>query len=189
MASVELELSGFALGILGLLGTLLATVLPHWRTTVYIDSNIITAVGYLKGRMGCAYFSTGTVQCEIYCSLLALPPDLQAARAMMVISVILSTLDCVVSSIGMKYEVGVALYLSMLCSVLSLLAGGMLCASCCGQEGGSGRPGVRLIPYPNRNPHHSQPMTFWNPAVQNSSAIGSIKHNTSHDGYNLDGYV
>ncbi|XP_041109899.1 claudin-14-like [Polyodon spathula] len=244
MASIGLELSGFALGILGLLGTLLATVLPHWRTTAFIGSNIITTVGYLKGLwMECAYFSTGTFQCEMYRSLLALPPDLQAARAMMVISVVLSTLGCVISSIGMKctvfmlrstsksqvagaggccflaagfmclvpvswttnevirlfynpmlpnsyrYEMGVALYLGMVSGMLSLLAGGILCASCCGQEEGSRRPGLRLSPYPNRNPQRLQPMTFRNPAVQNSYAIGSIKHNISHDGYNLDGYV
>ncbi|XP_033875872.3 claudin-2-like [Acipenser ruthenus] len=250
MSSTGLELIGFTLGMLGFLGTLVATILPKWRTTAYTGSNIITSVGYLKGLwMECAYHSTGTIQCETYNSLLALPSDLQAARAMMVISVVLSSLGCVISCVGMKcttcmlessakskvagaggccflaagfmslipvswttnevisifydpnlsssykYEMGESLYVGMVSALLSFLGGGILCASCCGQEGGLHR-------YPISNPQHSQQMTFRNPAAHNSNnhpqsknprppgpSSSSRTQRTNFNGYNLNGYV
>ncbi|KAG2463982.1 claudin-2 [Polypterus senegalus] len=106
MFSVFTELIGLCLGIVGMLLTLVATILPHWRITAHIGSNIITAVGYLKGLwMACAYYSTGTFQCETYKSLLALPPDLQAARGMMVVSMVLSLAGCAIAITGMKCTV------------------------------------------------------------------------------------
>lgn len=57
----------------------------------------------MKGLwMECVWHSTGVYQCQVHRSQLALPPDLQAARAMMVISCILSVLACVIAVIGMK---------------------------------------------------------------------------------------
>lgn len=78
MASMAVQLLGFFLGLLGFAGTVVATVLPHWRSTAYMGSNIITATAYMKGLwMECVWHSTGIYQCEIYRSLLALPSDLQ----------------------------------------------------------------------------------------------------------------
>lgn len=78
MSSMAVELLGFFLSLLGFMGTVVATVLPHWRSTAYIGANIITAVGYLKGLwMQCVWHSTGIYSCEMHRSLLALPPDLQ----------------------------------------------------------------------------------------------------------------
>ncbi|KAG7467148.1 hypothetical protein MATL_G00150290 [Megalops atlanticus] len=103
MASMAVQLLGFFLGLLGLFGTLVATVLPHWRRTAYMGSNIITATAYMKGLwMECVWHSTGIYQCEIHRSLLALPPDLQAARALMVISCVASALAIAISAVGMK---------------------------------------------------------------------------------------
>ncbi|XP_040515559.1 claudin-14 [Gallus gallus] len=103
MASTAIQLLGFSLGLLGLIGTLIATILPHWWRTAHVGTNIITAVAYMKGLwMECVWHSTGVYQCQVHRSQLALPPDLQAARAMMVISCILSVLACVIAVIGMK---------------------------------------------------------------------------------------
>lgn len=78
MASVVVQLLGFLLGLLGFVGTIVATLLPHWRTTAYVSSNIITATTYMRGLwMECVWHSTGIYQCEVYRSLLALPRDLQ----------------------------------------------------------------------------------------------------------------
>lgn len=80
MASMAVELLGFFLGLLGFAGTLVATLLPHWRSMAYVGSNIITATAYMKGLwMECVWHSTGIYQCEIYRSLLALPRDLQVS--------------------------------------------------------------------------------------------------------------
>ncbi|XP_063744771.1 claudin-14-like isoform X3 [Eleginops maclovinus] len=103
MASMAVQLLGFFLGLLGFVGTVVATVLPHWRSTAYVGSNIITATAYMKGLwMECVWHSTGIYQCELYRSLLALPQDLQAARALMVLSSVTSVLASLVSVMGMK---------------------------------------------------------------------------------------
>lgn len=84
MASVAVQLLGFFLGLLGFLGTVVATVLPHWRSTAYVGSNIITATAYMKGLwMECVWHSTGIYQCEVYRSLLALPRDLQVLHILL----------------------------------------------------------------------------------------------------------
>ncbi|NXJ61974.1 CLD14 protein, partial [Rostratula benghalensis] len=103
MASSAVQLLGFSLSLLGLIGTLIATILPHWWRTAHVGTNIITAVAYMKGLwMECVWHSTGIYQCQVHRSQLALPRDLQAARAMMVISCVLSMLACVIAVIGMK---------------------------------------------------------------------------------------
>ncbi|KAG7248167.1 hypothetical protein CRUP_029332, partial [Coryphaenoides rupestris] len=96
----------FFLGLLGLLGTLVATVMPYWRTSAHVGSNIVTAVASMRGLwMECVYQSTGVFQCETYNSLLALPADLQASRALMVLSLVLSVLAIAVATLGMQCTV------------------------------------------------------------------------------------
>ncbi|XP_037543715.1 claudin-2 [Nematolebias whitei] len=103
MASAALELMGFFLGLLGMLGTLVATVLPYWRISAHVGSNIVTVVMNMRGLwMECVYQSTGAFQCETYNSMLALPSDLQASRALMVISVVLSILAVAMAALGMQ---------------------------------------------------------------------------------------
>ncbi|OWJ99630.1 CLDN2 [Cervus elaphus hippelaphus] len=43
MASIGLQLVGYILGLLGLLGTLIAMLLPSWRTSSYVGASIVTA--------------------------------------------------------------------------------------------------------------------------------------------------
>ncbi|XP_062389449.1 claudin-14-like [Sardina pilchardus] len=103
MASMGLQLLGFFLGLLSLLGTVIATLMPQWRRTAYVGSNIITATAYMKGLwMDCVWHSTGVYQCEMHRSMLALPPDVQAARALMVLSCVSSVLAIALSTLGMK---------------------------------------------------------------------------------------
>ncbi|NXA64053.1 CLD14 protein, partial [Mohoua ochrocephala] len=103
MASWALELLGFSLSLLGLIGTLIATILPHWWRSAHVGTNIITAVAYVKGLwMECVWHSTGVYQCQVHRSQLALPADLRAARAMMVISCLLSVLAAGVAVVGMR---------------------------------------------------------------------------------------
>lgn len=82
MASTAVQLLGFFLGLLGFTGALVATLLPRWRCTAYVGSNIITTSGYMAGLwMECVWRSTGIYECELYRSLLALPPGLQVRNA------------------------------------------------------------------------------------------------------------
>lgn len=78
MTSTAVQLLGFFLSLLGFAGALAATLLPQWRSTAYVGTNIITASGYMGGLwMECLWLSTGIYQCELYRSLLALPHGLQ----------------------------------------------------------------------------------------------------------------
>lgn len=106
MAAAAMEVMGFLMGFLGMISNLVATLLPYWETSAHIGPNIVTAVVNTKGLwMECVYQSTGAFQCETYNTILGLRTDLQAARAMMVISVILSVMGCAVSSVGMQCTV------------------------------------------------------------------------------------
>lgn len=106
MASLGLQLIGYILGLLGLLGTVVAMLLPSWRTSSYVGASIVTAVGFSKGLwMECATHSTGITQCDIYSTLLGLPADIQAAQAMMVTSSAFSALACMISVVGMRCTV------------------------------------------------------------------------------------
>lgn len=92
MASTTGQVFGFFLGLLGFTGTVVATVLPHWRSTAYVGSNVITATEYMTGLwMGCVWHSTGIYQCELYRSLLALPSDLQVPHVRQTVT---ATLEC-----------------------------------------------------------------------------------------------
>ncbi|XP_072901018.1 claudin-14-like isoform X2 [Hemitrygon akajei] len=106
MANMGIQITGFCLGLLSLFGTLIATILPHWCRTAHVGTDIITAMEFMKGLwMECVWQSTGIYQCQVHRSQLALPPDLQAARVLMVFSCLFSTLATCVSVVGMKCTV------------------------------------------------------------------------------------
>ncbi|KAF7697137.1 claudin-4-like [Silurus meridionalis] len=74
-----------------------------WRVTAFIGANIVTAQIIWEGLwMNCVVQSTGQMQCKVYDSLLALPQDLQAARAMVIISIIVGIFGVLMAVIGGK---------------------------------------------------------------------------------------
>lgn len=98
-----LQVLGISLAVLGWLGAILSCALPMWRVTAFIGSNIVTAQTSWEGLwMNCVVQSTGQMQCKMYDSLLALPQDLQAARALTVISIIVAALGMLLSVVGGK---------------------------------------------------------------------------------------
>ncbi|XP_020504868.2 claudin-3-like [Labrus bergylta] len=101
--SVGLELIGISLCILGWIIAIVACTLPMWRVTAFIGSNIVTAQIIWEGLwMTCVVQSTGQMQCKVYDSMLALSQDLQAARALTVISILLAILAVLVAIAGAK---------------------------------------------------------------------------------------
>ncbi|XP_015269020.1 PREDICTED: claudin-4-like [Gekko japonicus] len=101
MAVLALQLVGLALSVLGCLGAILACALPMWKMTAFIGSNIIVAQVFWEGLwMNCVYESTGQMQCKIYDSLLDLPSDLQAARALVVVSIAMAFLALLIAIAG-----------------------------------------------------------------------------------------
>ncbi|XP_049760760.1 claudin-4 [Elephas maximus indicus] len=103
MASMGLQVMGIALAVLGWLGAIVCCALPMWRVTAFIGSNILTAQTIWEGLwMNCVVQSTGQLQCKVYDSLLALPQDLQAARALIVICIVVAALGVLLSVVGGK---------------------------------------------------------------------------------------
>ena len=103
MASFGLELTGVSLSVLGWLLSIVACALPMWRVSAFIGANIVTAQEYWQGLwMNCVFQSTGQMQCKVYDSMLALPQDLQAARALIVVSIIVGLVALLISMVGAK---------------------------------------------------------------------------------------
>lgn len=103
MAALGLEILGISLSVLGWILSIVSCTLPMWRVSAFIGSNIITAQVYWEGIwMSCVFQSTGQMQCKVYDSILALPQDLQAARALTIVTIVLSVLALLVAIVGAK---------------------------------------------------------------------------------------
>uniref|UniRef100_H2LCK7 Claudin n=1 Tax=Oryzias latipes TaxID=8090 RepID=H2LCK7_ORYLA len=103
MASLGLQILGVALAVFGWLGNIFICMLPMWKVSAFIGNNIVVAQTIWEGLwMSCVVQSTGQMQCKVYDSLLSLPPDLQAARAMVVIAILLSLFGLLLSVVGGK---------------------------------------------------------------------------------------
>ncbi|RVE64026.1 hypothetical protein OJAV_G00141920 [Oryzias javanicus] len=103
MASQGLQILGVFLALTGWLGTIITCALPMWRVTAFVGANIVTAQVIWEGLwMTCAVQSTGQMQCKMYDSMLALPQDTQAARAMVIISVVVGVFGTLMSVVGAK---------------------------------------------------------------------------------------
>ncbi|NP_001290779.1 uncharacterized protein LOC105029466 [Esox lucius] len=103
MVSMGKQMLGLALALIGFLGTIIVCALPMWKVTAFIGANIVTAQVIWEGVwMNCVTQSTGQMQCKIYDSVLALPQDLQVARAMLVIAIIVAFLGILLCILGGK---------------------------------------------------------------------------------------
>ncbi|KAI5622403.1 claudin-3, partial [Silurus asotus] len=139
MAALGLEILGISLSVLGWILSIVCCALPMWRVTAFIGTNIITAQVYWEGIwMSCVFQSTGQMQCKVYDSILALPQDLQAARALTIVAILLGVLALLVSIVGAnpivpearKMEIGASLYLGWGAAAMLLVGGAILCCSC-----------------------------------------------------------
>lgn len=103
MVNTGLQLISFTCAVAGWTMAMAATALPQWKVSAFIGTNILTSEVTWEGLwMSCVFQTTGHMQCKTYDSLLALPPDLQAARALMCLAVFLGWLACTVSCCGLK---------------------------------------------------------------------------------------
>lgn len=103
MVSAGFQILGTALGILGWIGAIVVCAIPMWKVTAFIGNNIVTAQTSWEGIwMNCVHQSTGQMQCKVYDSMLALSSDLQAARALVVISIVVGIMAILLSIAGGK---------------------------------------------------------------------------------------
>ncbi|XP_057553170.1 claudin-17 [Hippopotamus amphibius kiboko] len=103
MAFYPLQIAGLVFGFFGMVGTLATTLLPQWRVSAFVGSNIIIFERLWEGLwMNCIRQVRVRLQCKFYDSLLALPPVLEAARALMCVAVALSLIALLIGICGMK---------------------------------------------------------------------------------------
>ncbi|KAG7516278.1 claudin-4-like [Solea senegalensis] len=103
MVSAGRQILGIALAFIGFLGSIVIVALPTWKVTAFIGANIVTSQVIWEGLwMNCVTQSTGQMQCKVYDSLLALPRDLQAARALVIIAIIAGVFGVLLSIAGGK---------------------------------------------------------------------------------------
>ncbi|XP_072517437.1 claudin-like protein ZF-A89 [Salminus brasiliensis] len=101
MAGSGMQILGLALALLGWIGVITTCALPMWKVTAFIGQNIVTAQTFWEGLwMNCVLQSTGQAQCKVYDSMLALPRDLQAARALVVIAILVALVGLVLAVAG-----------------------------------------------------------------------------------------
>ncbi|TNN56575.1 Claudin-3 [Liparis tanakae] len=103
MPSAGLEILGVTLAVLGWILAIVSCALPMWRVSAFIGMNIVTAQTTWEGIwMNCVVQSTGQMQCKIHDSMLALSSDLQAARALTIVSILVGIVGVMVATMGAK---------------------------------------------------------------------------------------
>ncbi|XP_022593934.1 claudin-19-like isoform X1 [Seriola dumerili] len=96
MSSSGMQLLGFFLTLAGLGATVAATFMVEWKQRLQGSTHYF----YEGLWMSCS--GNDITTCEIHESLLKLPVEVQATRAVMLLSIFLSTVALMVSTVGMK---------------------------------------------------------------------------------------
>lgn len=103
MVSLGIQMVAGALSLFGWGLVIVTCLLPLWRVTAFVGSNIITAVVIWEGIwMSCVGESTGHIQCRPYFSMLELSSDLQAARALTTMAIATGAVGLVLAFTGGK---------------------------------------------------------------------------------------
>ncbi|XP_036380220.1 claudin-4-like [Megalops cyprinoides] len=103
MPSMGMQMLASALAVLGWVGVIATCGLPMWRVTAFIGNNIVTSQTIWEGIwMSCVVQSTGQMQCKAYDSMLALSSDLQAARALTALAIMMGLVGLLMVFAGGK---------------------------------------------------------------------------------------
>ncbi|CAB1426728.1 unnamed protein product [Pleuronectes platessa] len=99
----KLEILALVLGFMGLFGTITITFLPTWRVSAFIGANIVVMEDLWEGLwMNCWRQANIRMQCKVYESVLILPSELQAARALMCLSIIVVAIALLITGCGTR---------------------------------------------------------------------------------------
>ncbi|XP_071378630.1 claudin f [Centroberyx affinis] len=103
MGRIGKEVAGQVISFIGLVGVAVCCGVPLWRVTSFIGANIVTGQIVWDGLwMNCVTQSTGQMQCRLNESVMRLTRDLQAARALVIISIVFGKIGFLITFIGAK---------------------------------------------------------------------------------------
>lgn len=103
MASTGMQMLAGILCLVGWAGVIISCALPMWRVTAFVGTTILTSQKIWEGIwMTCVIQSTGQFQCKPYQSVMALSGDLQAARALTVLAIVVGGVGLILAFIGGK---------------------------------------------------------------------------------------
>lgn len=100
--STAVEATGFIMCIIGFLITALSLVNDYWKISTVSGGIIISQRQFENLWHACAENSAGIAECRDFESMLALPAHIQASRALMIISLLLSLGCIIVALLGLK---------------------------------------------------------------------------------------
>lgn len=103
MLSTAVQILAFALALLGVAGSAVATLLPNWKVSVSTWSSLVTPVWRMQGLwMDCVWYTSGVFSCTVTASALSLPASLQTTRAAMVLCCVVGLFGLCLASLGLK---------------------------------------------------------------------------------------
>ncbi|XP_017292639.1 claudin-4-like [Kryptolebias marmoratus] len=103
MSKIARETTGQIISFVGLCLAAVTCGIPFWRVTSFIGANIVSGQIIWDGLwMRCVMQSTGQMQCSLTNNVLSLSQDLQAARALVIICLVVGLIGFIVSFVGAK---------------------------------------------------------------------------------------
>nr|XP_046265886.1 claudin-4-like [Scatophagus argus] len=95
------QIGGLALVLMGILGLCLACGLPMWREASFVGANVVTAQSVWDGLwLHCVIQATGQMQCKRHTTSTTMTSDIQAGRALTLLSILASLLGFIVTLLG-----------------------------------------------------------------------------------------
>ncbi|KAK9536509.1 hypothetical protein VZT92_006284 [Zoarces viviparus] len=95
------QIGGLALVLMGVFGVCLVCGLPMWREASFVGANIGTPQSVWDGLwLHCLLQATGQMQCESHTTSITLTSDIQAGRALTLISILAGLLGYILTLLG-----------------------------------------------------------------------------------------
>lgn len=103
MTKIARETAGQIISFVGLVLAAVSCGVPLWRVTTYIGANIVTGQIIWDGLwMTCVMQSTGQMQCSMANNIMSMTQDLQTARALVIICLVIGLIGFMISFVGAK---------------------------------------------------------------------------------------
>ncbi|XP_010864683.2 claudin-1 [Esox lucius] len=102
MTSSGVQLFGYALALIGVLGSVVATTMVEWKRHSYTENTITSKEIYLGLWSSCTVDVTRNTMCATYKSIFHQPAEILATRVVMILSIMLSAIGLLLATLGVK---------------------------------------------------------------------------------------